>query len=363
MCGIIFAKRKSKRVSNIIQEAYLKQKSRGSEGFGYIAVDYGVARIERATEEKDILRMLSQETAPEIMFHHRKPTSTDNLIFATHPIVVSNKGLKYDYMVIHNGVIQTPSLARDRHKKIGFEYTTEHIVGKSVTHLGQVFLLDQHTKFNDSESLAIELALFEEGVITDINVAGTIAFMMYQIEKGTNRVIKRIWGHNTGNPLFYRPVKHKKGNYDIFHSHNDGEAVPTGVIFWENYDDSSLHSMEVHIGTTYKNPTVQEPRMGFTLPAATPRVRDFKNSEDAYSYGYDQLQLIDENIIVLESEREYWRGELLTVRDLSESEAIREEIAGINRKLEKKMREYDELDEQLSGVPSPYQRDIRYEED
>ena len=82
--------------SKPVQRRYTAQKSRGVRGFGYIAVENGkIKRVVRSTTEAGIERELKQETASEILFHHRLPTSTPNVEDSTHPIVIKNKLLKY----------------------------------------------------------------------------------------------------------------------------------------------------------------------------------------------------------------------------------------------------------------------------
>ena len=106
MCGIIYAKsKKGKPVKNIVWQKYLGQKHRGDEGFGFVAIKDGIATIYKAEKEKTIKDLIGRVDADEILFHHRYPTSTPNIVQATHPIEVHLRKAKYKYCVVHNGVI------------------------------------------------------------------------------------------------------------------------------------------------------------------------------------------------------------------------------------------------------------------
>src|SRR5688572_20172174 len=105
MCGIIYARRfDGKAVGEIVAKRYRAQRSRGHAGFGYAAVGEAVA-VRRAEIERHILEPLTASRASEILFHHRLPTSTPNVLDATHPIVVSHVSLTHEYYVVHNGII------------------------------------------------------------------------------------------------------------------------------------------------------------------------------------------------------------------------------------------------------------------
>src|SRR3990167_4312378 len=132
MCGLIALVRSDgKRAKKGIARQYNKQKSRGSDGFGYIALSKNkLIGIKRDTTEKGILAQLRHETADAILFHHRYPTSTPNLLEATHPITVVTPAMIFH--VIHNGIIWNSAKLKTKHEALGYRYTTE-ILKKYIT--------------------------------------------------------------------------------------------------------------------------------------------------------------------------------------------------------------------------------------
>jgi predicted glutamine amidotransferase len=206
MCGLIAVmSKKGKRANQYALDLYKKQASRGKAGYGYLAIHDGkLVSIKRAKDEETITKYLKQETAETILFHHRFPTSTDNSIGTTHPIFVSHAELECDYYLAHNGVITNPLSLQIKHNDLGYDYTTEHRVyevaefkDKSKTEM----LGKPVTKFNDSESLAIEFARYVEGLSSNIATTGGVAFWAVALEKGTNNVIDVYFGKNKGRDL------------------------------------------------------------------------------------------------------------------------------------------------------------------
>lgn len=206
MCGLIAVmSKKNRRANQYALELYKKQASRGKAGFGYLAIQDGIlVSIKRAKDEETITKYLADETAETILFHHRFPTSTDNSIGTTHPIFVSHSELECDYYLAHNGVITNPLSLQIKHNDLGYDYTTEHRVyevaefkDKSKTEM----LGKPVTKFNDSESLAIEFARYVEGLTSKIDTTGGVAFWAVSLEKGTNNVIDIYFGKNHGRDL------------------------------------------------------------------------------------------------------------------------------------------------------------------
>jgi glutamine phosphoribosylpyrophosphate amidotransferase len=186
MCGIIHKKAVKGMVKDDIAKLYELQKSRGTDGFGYLPIKNGkIGKLRQAETEKEIMAMLDKETANEILFHHRYPTSTPNFIEATHPIVVDNKNLTYKYYVVHNGVISNPEQLRQNHIELGFEYTTEMV--KKYETKKQTYTYEP--EWNDSESLAIDLALYFEHKQNEIESKGDMAFIAYKVEKNTEKII------------------------------------------------------------------------------------------------------------------------------------------------------------------------------
>ncbi len=205
MCGLVLCL--SKKGNHAGQQAwnlYKKQQSRGSQGFGYIAIHDGmVTNIERARTEEGIRKSLNEEKAHFVLLHHRMPTSTKNTLGTTHPIFVSHKELQYDYYLAHNGVILNSNTLKPKHEVLGYEYGTEHTeTTKAIYKDGREEIMSGgSTVFNDSESLAIEFARFIEGKATRIEANGSAAFWALALEKGTNNVHMVYFGRNKGRDL------------------------------------------------------------------------------------------------------------------------------------------------------------------
>jgi predicted glutamine amidotransferase len=201
MCGIVVVKRADgKAAQKQTLKRYRKQKARGSDGFGFITIDESgkVTRFKRFMSEKETQASLSTMQESFVLFHHRYPTSTPNLPEAAHPIKVSHKELKYDYYVMHNGIISNDWSLKQDHAKLGYKYTTE-IQTEFRTASGRVFYGD--TEFNDSEALAIELARNIEGLQDATMAKGQIAYVVLQVEKASKKAINLFFGTNGGNPL------------------------------------------------------------------------------------------------------------------------------------------------------------------
>lgn len=205
MCGLVgvFSKR-NKRAGQYAFEIYTAQKSRGQRGYGYIGIKDGyVVSVERALSEEGIKPKLLADTADAILFHHRLPTSTDNSIGTTHPIFVSNESLEYDYYVSHNGIITNPITLNKQHEELGFKYTTKHhtwSIAKFEDGRQETMSCDAG-KFNDSESLAIEIARYMEGQTEQIGTTGSVAFWCVAVNKETSKVDGVYYGKNYGREL------------------------------------------------------------------------------------------------------------------------------------------------------------------
>ena len=214
MCGIVTAVHlKGGRVSKKVKEEYEKQKSRGSEGFGFASIDNeGIVSVQRSETEHKILKSLKHDGASIVMFHHRFPTSTINVEECTHPIFVSHEDLDYDYYIVHNGVIRNDDELKKKHETLGYVYRTELKVNSNTTYksaysdMSYVVTDKETSEYNDSEALAIEIARFLDGASNKIDAVGTIAFICYKVHKsGKNkgRLIAMYYGRNGGNPLCY----------------------------------------------------------------------------------------------------------------------------------------------------------------
>lgn len=202
MCGLVYVRRKDGKPANrSVRKRYYKQQFRGSSGFGYVAIrDNEIVSYKRAPTEHEIMNLLKQETAPEILFHHRFPTSTPNLEEQAHPLFVEGGNLTHSYYIAHNGVIRNPASRKIEHEKLGFKYLTE-LKPFVQTVTKKFYSLFGEAKFNDSEALAVDTALALEERIRHIESEGAAAVIGLKIE-GT-KVTERFFYRNRGNPLIY----------------------------------------------------------------------------------------------------------------------------------------------------------------
>ncbi len=203
MCGIVYVNRHDGRpAARSVKKRYTTQKSRGSEGFGYVAIkDNKVVAVERAQTEHEIMQKLENETAPEILFHHRMPTSTPNVVEAAHPIEVTHPDFLHKYYMVHNGVMYDTRTRKLEHEKEGFVYQTELKEALKSVKTGMVYHHTSFSRFNDSETLAIDTAIaLERDEIAGIRVTGPAAVVGLQI-KG-DEVVDRFFYRNNLNPLY-----------------------------------------------------------------------------------------------------------------------------------------------------------------
>lgn len=263
MCGIAFIMRKDGRpaIKQLIK-TYEKQKTRGQLGFGYVASTNGeIESVDRSSEEKEIYKSLKGLTSEMVMFHHRMPTSTPNFAEGAHPIYVSNPRLKYDYYVVHNGVIRNDDYLKGQHEKLGYKYTTEMTMEKSEKWVTRDRVYEtpkskDETKFNDSESLAIELA---EGIEKDsekIEAYGSIAFIAYQTTKDDGDNVIKIeniyYGRNT-NPLKIED----NNNFLKLSSEGNGEEIESHILYKFNLAEYKVYERKCVFGAEYV-PTYKE---------------------------------------------------------------------------------------------------------
>lgn len=199
MCGIVYVRRHDgKPARKQVLKRYGKQEDRGSEGFGYVSIgdQNEVLGYKRYQTEREVRQALEKSSSPHVLFHHRFPTSTINIPESAHPIRVKHKELKYTYYVVHNGVLSNSRELFYAHGKLGYKYSTL-IQPLYRSAKGKEFLGD--ATFNDSESLAIELARTIEGLQPSVKATGTIAYLVLQVRD--KKACALYYGTNGGNPL------------------------------------------------------------------------------------------------------------------------------------------------------------------
>lgn len=232
MCGIIGAINPYKHQTDVNQEVidqYQTQRSRGTEGFGIITVDKNmVVQVHRSTiETKAIIDVLIQK-APMVFMHHRMPTSTKNTLQQTHPIEVSHPKAVFNYLVIHNGIINNSKEIHEKHIKEGFEYTT---LTEPETQWGH--------KFNDSEAIAIDFVRFIEFDKKPLSM-GSVAAIILQIDKKTNK-LQNIFFYRKTNAALNLSINR---NIIRIASIGKGNEVKENLLYKVNIKDYSITKTE-----------------------------------------------------------------------------------------------------------------------
>lgn len=197
MCGIISVLNLDQvaRLESASHQVHLRfedQKHRGQEGFGLIAAqDDGTYRVERATELVKASLDLYFTKEPFVFFHHRMPSSSDNKISQTHPILIDHPEFNSRYLFLHNGVVNNDDELQTKHVLANYKYSTQD--GK---------------KFNDSEALAFEVASYLEKKTKTIEAEASIAFICLKVDRTTKKITDVYFYRNT-NPLKLSVSQHK----------------------------------------------------------------------------------------------------------------------------------------------------------
>lgn len=233
------------------EKRYHKQKARGTEGFGFVAIqDKKVVDYWRCEEEKQLLDRLRDQTAGEILLHHRNPTSTPNFWECAHPLLISDDKLTHDYMVIHNGVIHNTDKMKASHARMGIAYRTEIVQQWATQGTSKDWPAREIArKFNDSESLAIELALNLDADGHGIgDVEGSIAFVAIQFHKESGAVLNKFWGRNYGSPLRFTD----DNTYLSISSEEGRKDVKVHTLYSYSYETGKISDKPYTVGlTTY----------------------------------------------------------------------------------------------------------------
>jgi predicted glutamine amidotransferase len=254
MCGITYVQRDTNiKANKMTYNRFEKQRHRGTQGFGFVGIEmrddrkFYIESVERSENESGIKTKLDNAKAPIILFHHRYPTSTENIEEATHPIFVSHLGLlEYDYLVVHNGVITNCDELKKSHEEMGFDYTTK-IITRVVTETRANIYERATEKFNDSEAMAIDLALTIEGKQTQMRSVGNIATIAIAFDRDTKEVKKLYFGRNIGNPL----VMEKQKEAIVISSEGKGDIVAMDILNEYSFETGITTSRPFTFGKTY----------------------------------------------------------------------------------------------------------------
>ncbi len=265
MCGLLLAfntehkintgeDRKKKKetpippVNEDIINQFQDQHTRGRSGFGIITIDPKTQNItlKRATTEPKFLLDLTLNQSPMIIAHHRIPTASKNLLSQTHPMLIEHESFKFRYLIIHNGIVSDENELKEKHEKLGFKYKTEHITQ---------YQNYQSKGFNDSECIAIELALFIEGQSKTIGTDNHAAFIIIQLNKIEDKATRIFFGRNGGDLTMAKT----RGRLRIS-SVGKGSEIKDKILYSFDIKDTSMQlKSQKMVFESYKKPVVITP--------------------------------------------------------------------------------------------------------
>lgn len=315
MCGILFGASKDKTpVNGFIIDQFEDQHTRGTKGFGIIDVDMNTKKytVSRATEPAKFMYDLHKRESACMIAHHRTPTSSPNYLGQTHPILVDNGSLKHKYLVIHNGCISNDDELKKEHEALGFQYTTD------------ITMVDawkrEESKFNDTESLAIEVARFIEEETKEIGTTGSVAFIAVQIDKSTDTVKNIFFGRNEGSPL---NMSFTRGKIRIS-SEGEGDTVTPFKLYSWDLKSKKLKKKEMLFKkpmalTTYELAS-SDRQMGFADKS------NFAHPHSGTQHGHTQYPYRDESLPWGEYKSEYddYNDEIEQIKEFRTEEVEKE---------------------------------------
>lgn len=238
MCGLIAymgdtqTKKANEEARAKVIDQYEEQHARGQRGFGVVSIEGGKVVIRRACEPVKFFFDIRDAKGSFFMVHHRLPTSTDNLLGQTHPIVVPMKDGKRKLLVMHNGVIGNAQTLFTKHtEELGYAYSTYLPNESSATY--------HYRDFNDSEALAIELARFIDGEESQIGTIGSVAFLALEVSKDDEPLVFHF-GRNEGHELI---VDERKGSGLLIASEAQGGEIAPFELNSRIYTDGAFGAM------------------------------------------------------------------------------------------------------------------------
>lgn len=244
MCGIVYcAGLDGQPVNKLVAHQFNKQRSRGTEGFGFL--DNTSGRIIRATKERKILSKLRNNKSSDILFHHRYPTSTDNVKNACHPFSTRDFFDK-KYVLVHNGWLTNAHELKAEHEKLGITYAS----------------IQPDGRFNDSEALLWDVSLYLNGKQDGLKAEGAIAFICVERSDTTNVL---HFGRNSS------PLNMSLDNRTLMLS-SEGEGTPI--------ERDTLYTYDYASGSVYEKPLeIKEYSYVSTYPYST----------GGYTYDYNDM--------------------------------------------------------------------------
>lgn len=360
MCGIVYSKSfTGKPVAKTIKKKYKKQRSRGYEGFGFYMPETN--RLTHNPREGRAMTLLRREKeATEVLFHHRFPTSTENVRNACHPFSTKDY-FEHNYVGVHNGVLWNQRVLKAEHEEKGIKYVSEMKNGT----------------FNDSEALIYDLAMYIEGQVDYVSAVGSIAFIMVQRDKD-GKPKNLYFGRNEGNPLI---MKHDKKGLTLS-SVGSGEVVDPHTMHRFNYETQKITKSPCFILSGYTNNTCStyqddyyDKAFGYDNYTASLIAQELED-EDFYTptdLEYDRLIWEADNDLnnaILLGEYELGKlkdlddeladkidiFETATDEDVQRYNEIDDEIYALEKALERLRREVNGIDQM--GFRLPYCKDL-----
>lgn len=219
MCGLVYANSlDGSPVNTLVWDQFDKQRKRGVEGFGFFNGKY---TIKAAIEKRIKSKINSKKNQTDLLlFHHRFPTSTENVKKAAHPFNTGSYFGKTRYVLIHNGVISNAKETYEKHTKLK----------KPIAYQSKL----ENGKFNDSEALLWDLALTLEGKQKEMTVYGGIAFIAIKLVDNVPQ--KLYFGKNAGRPLKMKRDEHLM----MLSSEGEGEDIKEATLYTYNYKTRRL---------------------------------------------------------------------------------------------------------------------------
>lgn len=248
MCGIVAGFSKKQNINEEVLIQFEDQSSRGTNGFGSIFLDEkGKFSIYRATGQIKAILDVKLKPTKALIFHHRMPSSSKNKISQTHPIKISSGDLKHDYYFVHNGVIRNEDERKKVHNdELGYNYSTE------VEH--DSWYDKKEIMFNDSEVIGYDIARFIEDQTKIIEAAGSVAFIMTQVDKKSQVVKQIFYGRNSGNPLKLAKTR----DYIFLSSEGKGDDIKEDTLYSFKLNDYKITKKKMVIPTISYTDAVEE---------------------------------------------------------------------------------------------------------
>lgn len=343
MCGIVYLHNfLATCVSESVRKRYETQKTRGTDGFGFICYDLinnRIKKVRRKTTEAGIMKELEKANSNAILFHHRFPTSTPNVKEASHPITVRNDELDHVYYVVHNGIISNDEDMYKIHKGLGYDYTTE--IQKCTTYetIGKTYET-KTSMFNDSEALAIELARYIDGKASTMDAKGSIAFVVLQANK--RGVVKKVYfGRNASSPL---GIEVDTGMFSI--RSEGGKEIEPQKLFCFDYATNETTMTDMYIGSWVGYTSYPDSRFDSAYDRDEynyggyhkDTITDWKASdflEDSLiAYSIDELLTMGYSYVEISKQLDEERWTLETIRDSAEQNRDYKEVKLCDEMLE-----------------------------